>query len=471
MYCKLYILRTLNIHCAHDSYVMAGSHIRITDYQRQIPGELIDKKTWRFPVIESINTHGRRIMWVIYVRLFRMRLGIVLPAVPDDAFVDIEDYYFSSRPLDADMFAWIKVDSGLVGGGAKKSVPTIVKAGKNIGRASATNVWTQALRDALGKYNKQFKKSTSESTNTVTNTTVALYPPMLAQILLAQKTPLDVDNEHPVYVQRKYNGVRTISVLDGEAVIMYSRRRNLYPGFGYIKAELRDPLAALRSQGRVVYLDGEMYKHGVSLQEISGYARREDQLDDVKYDYMIYDCFVPDEPDLLFCERKCILDTMFAAAFTYCKEVETFTVHSMQEIQGLYEKFVAEGFEGAMVRLDAAYKYSYNEHHSKVLLKMKPVLDAEFEVVGWTTGEKGKSAEALMIICRTAEGIIFPVTPALELTERVALVKQMGAVEPNGKTHFENHWLGREIIVSYDELSKDKVPQRARTKMERRVWD
>lgn len=456
---------------------MASTSIYIRDYRKEVPGVLdLERLTWNFPPIESINAHKKKTFWRIYVKIFKMRPDIKLPEIPEDAFIVIADEFFDSKPLDPTLYAWINVDSGIEGGKIKKSIPTIVKSGKNLGKASATNVWTQALRDAYGIYNKQMKKSVSGAAKI---TTTELFPPMLAQILKDQKNPPRVDDNIPLYVQRKYNGVRTVTTLECTVIdgvetytpIMYSRRKNLYPGFAYIKAELLPALTMFWEEGRKLYLDGEIYMHGEPLQDISGYSRREDQIGDKKYDYMIYDCFIPDEPKLIYTERKKILDDIFSEfKFEHAKAVETFETHSMEEINELYKIFLEEGFEGAMVRVDTTYHYSYNERHSKVLLKMKPTYDSEMEIVGFTTGEKGKAAEALMIICQTEDGKKFPVTPAMELPDRIALAKKMNEIEPNGKTHFENQWLGRKIIIEYDEKSKDNVPQRARTRLIIRTW-
>jgi hypothetical protein len=124
-----------------------------------------------------------------------------------------------------------------------------------------------------------------------------------------------------------------------------------------------------------------------------------------------------------------------------------------------------------MVRLDGPYILSTNDYRSPYLFKIKPSLDGEFEVVGWEVGLRGKAAGALMIICKTAEGTQFPVTPAMEISYRMALAEKMSIVEPNGLTHFTNHWLGKMIIVTFDEYSSTMVPQRARTKLEIRTWD
>lgn len=441
---------------------MASKHIHIRDY-RGIPGELsADRTTWEFPQVLTTNKRGRAAYWKVYVKLFKMGPNINLPEVPPESFVEIRDEYFTGEPID--LYGWIKVDSGLIGGKVKDSVPTIIKTGKRIGRADATNTFTQALRDALGMYNKQKNKG-EDSSN--------LYPPMLSQVFDDQKVAPRIDDTHPLYVQRKYNGVRAITTLlhvgPTVSTIMYSRRRKIYPGYDNIKDELAPALNARWDGGMKLYIDGELYSHHLSLQDISGAARREVKgNDDIKY--MIYDCFVPDRPELVYTQRKAILDELFREfKFEHCCNVETFTAYSREEIAELYRRFLDEKYEGAMIRLDAPYEYSYSDNHSKNILKMKPCYDAEYIIAGYTTGRKGKAAEALMIICRTDRGIEFPVTPAMLLPDRVALAKKMGEVEQNGKTHFENHWLGTEIIVYYDELSKDAVPQRARTKLEHRV--
>ena len=430
---------------------MASKQIHIKDFS-QLPGRLSDDRlTWEFPVIKTQNARGRETFWKIYVRVIDK----------NGKFVRIRDEWFTNLP--EGYSGWIKVDSGVVGGKVKASVPTIVSKGKNIGKANATNPFTQALRDALGLYNKQKDKA---------EVGMDMYPPMLSQLMRDQVTPPTASIDAPLFVQRKYNGLRAVATYSEaeKTIILYSRRRNRYPGLTYIRDELLPAISKYWNEGRKLYLDGELYKHGMPLQDISGYARREHK--DPMLEFVVYDCFIVNELDLKFSERKIILDEIFAKyKFKHTKLADTYMVVSDAEINKLYEQFLREGYEGAMVRVDAPYRFSYNEYHSNLLLKMKPELDHEFEIVGWKTGDKGKAAKALMIICKTESGVEFPVTPAMTLEERVELAKKMGTIEPNGKTHFENHWLGRKLIVTFDEWSKDRVPLRARTRMEIRTWD
>jgi len=476
---------------------MSGSSVNIKDYRAEIPGGFnADNTAWVFPAVLTTNSHGKESRWQIRVSLAKM------PVTDPPEFIVIANSHYDSPP--AGYAGWFKVDTG-IDGTISKRVPTIITAGKNLGKKSATNVFTQTLRDALGLYNTQMKKASvrtpGNNTTNPTSTAIVMYPPMLAQVFSAvygtkwpqvvkhveSTTSINLDGSTAydsvsepavAYVQPKYNGVRGVFAYDiaTSTVIMYSRRKNIYPGFAYIKAELAPILASYWNAGTQLYLDGELYKHGVALQDISGYARREDQSTDIKLGFMMYDCYVANQPEMLYVFRKSIIDKIFSGTLVYTQQVPTSECTSYECARVIYETALASGYEGAMVRLNAPYRVSYNEYHSAVLLKMKPTFDAELVVASYGVATKGKAAGALMIICESAATDTqpskqFPVTPAMEIVERVALATRMATVEPNGKTHFENHWLGRKIIVEYDELSKDNVPLRARTRLTIRTWD
>lgn len=485
---------------------MASTSLVIRDYKTQVPGSLSeDKKTWLFPQINSVNTHGKRTQWRIFVRAFKASPEVLalLPNVPEDAFIPIVGANYDLRDNKTVVVdgvriqGWYKVDSRIGDGEIRTSVPTFVDKGKNLKSSAATTPFCQALRDAYSQNNKQLKKAVKEAQDTDT----VRYPPMLAQVMEPKKVEKILENES-VFVQRKHNGVRTVATLGitedkQPTVIMYSRTGVSYPGFEYIKSEILPVLTEYWDAGQKIYLDGEIYKHGAKLQDISGISRREVSETDVVFDYMVYDCFIPGQ-ELNYSQRKVLLDGIFDTfEFEHMKPVPTYKVTTLAEINTLYNQFLKEGFEGAMVRIDRPYKYSYNSHHSSILLKLKPTLDAEFEIVGWEVGTKGKAMGALMIVCKVkdtvekdAEGNIikdahgkeiikpgktFPVTPAMELPDRILLAKKMAAPEPiegnPNATHFDVNYKGKPLIVYFDEWSKDNVPQRARTKMEIRTWE
>jgi ATP-dependent DNA ligase len=460
---------------------MASKSITVKNYHTEVPGEITaDKRMWLFPQVNSVNSNGKTTEWRIAVRVFKLTPTIVLPNIPESAFLQFNTSFLDNKPLPEDIRGWIKVDSKIGNGEVRTSIPTIIHSGNNEGKKNATNVVCQALRDAYSLHNKQLKKSSIN----IANGDTTRYPPMLAQVLSEQKKqPNYADDSNPIYIQRKYNGVRTVATIDFKeingvrvpTVIMYSRRKNLYLGFNYMKEELFPVLDMYWEAGRKLYLDGEVYSHGTPLQDISGQSRRESNSSDAKYTYMIYDCFIENEPNLLYSQRKEIIDEIFSNFdFKYVENVETFRVSSKEEIDALYNQFLNEKYEGAMIRTNTKYIYSYNEKHSKNLLKIKPRMDAEYPISGYDVGKKGKAAGALMILCKIKKPddayIEFPVTPAMEIIPRIELAKQMATVI-NGKTFFEENYLNKPLIVYFDELSKDGVPQRASTKMEIRTWD
>jgi len=449
---------------------MAASSINITDFKAQMPGKVSDDKlVYEFPLITSINNRTKKkTLWRILVGL-QDAVGTA---------VEIRDSYFGSEQLPVGICAWIRVVSGIEGGKVRDVKPTIVCEGKNAGKANATNAFTQALRDALGLHNKQAKKSTSAKEEAKPNggdhLTYEMYPPMLALNIETLKKKPDWDHE-TLFVQRKYNGVRVVSTYDGEfgsgtdvapakpRVILYSRSRHEYPDFDYIKSELLPIFEYYwRETGRKLYLDSELYKAGIDLQELSGIARRilkhESRKSEPQLELHVYDCFLPTDAELTFSERLEILEEIFAkfGNLTYIKFVPTYRVDSHAEMEVYYKKFLSEGYEGIIIRRDAPYQFSYNSYHSPDLLKKKPVHEEEFKIIGYTEGEKGKAKGALMLILETPEGKKFTITPGLTMEERYKLFAEMPQV-------FERDYKGKMLTVLFDEYSADKIPVRART--------
>ena len=460
---------------------MASKSVTIRDFRKELPGKLTQTHTYSFDQVVSTNRNGKTTYWTIIVRLCIESDTKLLDENgdnPNDKFVLIDDSFFDSKTViepqgGFPVVGWIKVlsktgDDGKI----KKSPPTYIREGKNIGKANATNVFTQALRDAFSKYNKQMAKSVEgEPTN---EEGCEMYPPMLSQSYADQKVPVDWSLPSPKYVQYKFNGVRAIATMNAEGdVVMYSRTRKVYPGFSYLKAELFQLLlVAVDQKMQNVYLDGEVYKHGVPLQVISGTARQElneSKQEIIKLEYHVYDLFIPDKPALTQTERMELLKKLQeqAGELKYIKFVTTWRIESKAELDQKYATALADGFEGLMLRLDKPYEYSYNDYHSKYLLKFKPTLDGEYKILGYLAGTQGKSEGALMFELEipnpNGPPRVLTINLGMELDERKQLYVKMSQVEENGLTHFENKYKGKMLTIKYDELSTDGVPVRART--------
>jgi hypothetical protein len=230
----------------------------------------------------------------------------------------------------------------------------------------------------------------------------------------------DGDVDKGLIVQRKFNGTRSPSHLVDGVPDMYSRTNRDHLGLNQIRKEL---VASMTNAPKVppeyigdgadieklydpknLFLDGELYLHGKSLRWISGQARKED--DDGTLNYVIYDCFFPAAiaagHQLTSKQRQSYLDMFFdnSPELTHIRRVENFKISDLKEINAFRDQFLVEGYEGAIVRKDwTGYQYGINNYHSSNLIKVKPMYDSEFKVVGYTQGTKGKDVGALIWVC------------------------------------------------------------------------
>jgi hypothetical protein len=482
-------------------------------------GSLSDNKLeYIFPTVVNVQTKGtKKIYWTIKVLLFDDVSNDSIAsseAMSEAHYIPIKAEYWTTKagdPTMSNIKAEIIVESGLEGGVIRSVVPTIVEQGKNLGRANETNVFTQALRDANGLWTKKMRGAAVADNESFES---LLWPPMLASPPkadnLADSKADGSTNIKTVLVQPKLNGVRAVAFTLSEAtaskaplacgqsqpvgsVIIYSRDRKLYYRLNHIRAELVALFDASDYDLGQIYFDGELYKHGESLQKVSGMARRqlvEKPSDSIKetilLDYMIFDCFVPSQPDLSNDARQGLLIDMWAkvshilSTTDVSPQAKTSTVgmglkyvqlvptirSSMAEVSTLYKKFMAQGYEGAIARVpEAPYEYSNNKYHSKNLIKFKPFFEEEYTVVGLTSGTNGKAAKAIMLICETKTGLKFTVTPAMTIKEREELLVHLsiaGNAGPVANDIFNKFYLGKPYTVRYDELSDDGIPVRAR---------
>lgn len=417
-------------------------------------------EVFEFPAVESTNSRGARLVWHLWVSA---RDGRGAPVPIDDAWLA------PGARTPAGVAGVIMTESyqvsadGARGKTRDNVVPTVVASGKNLAKVNATNPVTQALRDALGRYNAHAKKADAAA-DTAKPAATAATPARAAEPPASDKPPPMLvkkhgetreatlgpeDFERGVTVQRKYNGVRVVMYLAGppgaEETWMYSRTKGDYPGFAAIRDEalacfLLDPPAvpdeliqpprrcgaaplapAELARARAAYaedrvhLDGEIYLHGQTLRWISGQARRED--DEGELNYMCFDCFFPAAKaagfemasahrqryvDLLFAEaaRRRASSPEASGATAHIRRVENFAAESLAAVEALRDQFLAEKYEGAIARKDCeGYRYSYNNYHSANLVKFKPIEDDEFEVVGFTEGSKGKDVGAVIWVC------------------------------------------------------------------------
>lgn len=198
---------------------------------------------------------------------------------------------------------------------------------------------------------------------------------------------------YPACVQRKYDGFRCLAGGEGKGksgeVSLHSKSMKPFPHLQHIK----DAIRGLGLRGDV-WLDGELYSHGLRLNEISRIVMKkrdlteEEKREEKKIVYVIFDMVFPDEPDLGFAERFRRLQKALGGGgrgghgpleLATCQEVG-----SKAEVDRLHEKYLLEGYEGVIVRnLDGVYQYKKKSYD---VLRTKEFKHGLFEIVGAKKG-------------------------------------------------------------------------------------
>ena len=187
-------------------------------------------------------------------------------------------------------------------------------------------------------------------------------------------------------VSEKFDGVRAL--WDGKTLRFRSGR--LVPAPAWFRARL--PALAL---------DGELWLGRGRFDEASGIVRKEVAVDSEwqQLRYMIFE--LPGAPGTFAERARRISELVRAAAWPQLAAVEQTPAGDRDALQRRLAATVAQGGEGLMLHLASA---SVSTGRSDDLLKFKPSLDTEAEVVGHRPG-KGKYAGQLGALeVQTPEG-------------------------------------------------------------------
>jgi DNA ligase-1 len=285
-----------------------------------------------------------------------------------------------------------------------------------------------------------------EKLNITYNTNPDWYPlPMLAEKWKDHKKKV----KYPVLVQPKLNGVRCLAFwCDKRNEVLLMSRGGIYYAVPHIALDLRNFL----SEHKHIILDGELYKHNVPLQQISGAVRTEnDQIDIFGgkqnfIEYWVYDHIFKDRHhELQESRERNRKQTMmfFDKIDSKIKNVPTSDAISEEQVITLHNYYTSSGFEGAIVRAtDAIYMPGFRD---KCLLKVKEFIDEEFNIVSYEYN-KDKGPESFVFILRDDDGRIFKARPTGTLEQKEWWYKNFNLI------------VGHKATVRYQEKSEDGIP-------------
>lgn len=359
---------------------------------------------YALPILSKQSKVGKEMRWKIIVR-------------------NVESYGYSADSFAFRSFHWQEPN-----GKIKESEWTIVQP-KNIGKSNETTPFDQALFQAYSQWQKKQEQQQyillGENTEMKTDNQMN---PMLANKYINQgKKYL----KEPFAISRKLDGIRAIAKMNDKGQIeMFTRNGKRIHHLHRVKLELEK----LLSENNAIILDGELYSHSLSFNDITGAVRaqKNPSINDDRIEYWIFDII---DVNKSYLERSNQLRTIFNNQNNVIKFVD-YILCNHKEVKQYHDTFVQEGFEGLMAR-DLQSKYEHAR--SNYLLKYKEFTDEEFEIVSITTGV-GSEAGAILFECKTENGALFTVRPRGTLEHRKLMFKN----EPT-------EYIGKRLTVRYQE--------------------
>jgi ATP-dependent DNA ligase len=330
-----------------------------------------------------------------------------------------------------------------------------ITEGKNIGKSNETDHYTQALSEAESKLAKKINEGYVFNINSVPEFREdkhGVKKPMLAIKFNADKC------NFPALVQPKLNGLRCEAKIgieqDGlfgikQTCILTSREGNRI-NLPHIEEEIK---YILKGFGEYV-LDGEIYCHGMKLQDINSAARKPNH-NTHKLKLHIYDIKL-EEPQYI---RIHLLEVNFQSQIDNSKLkhleiVDTVIVKDALEVIETASEYMLDGYEGAMVRdYNATYQFG---KRTKYLQKVKNIIIKDFLLVDIIeSGNDTYEGEPIaMFLCKNDNNsLTFKVTPQATKQERYEYLK------------YKNRYIGRYIEVTFRERTKDDKPFHANGKI------
>ncbi|WNL50714.1 DNA ligase [Ruegeria phage RpAliso] len=251
---------------------------------------------------------------------------------------------------------------------------------KNVGKKNATTSVEQAAAEVQANYAIKLERGYFLDMDKVDE--VPFTKPMLAVDIEKRRGKFKI--EDGAYAQPKLDGIRCVARADG----LYTRTGKKIAALPH----LEDALALRFEEDPDLELDGELYNHSLKddFNTITSIVRKaKPTAEDIAkaegaIQYHIYD--MPSHPGV-FTERFEALRELFDRSLDNMPHlfqlVKTVFVKSFEALDELYARWIEEGYEGQMIRLNEAYQ----NKRSNFLMKRKDFITMEFKVRGVFEGE------------------------------------------------------------------------------------
>jgi len=345
--------------------------------------------------------------------------------------------------------------------GKQQTNTRLVTKGKNIGKKNETTPVQQAINEAQSDWTKKTEaggmsekmpkaEAKDDDDKSVASTSSAkeakailkegdIPHPMLAHDFNKRGKNI----KFPAFAQKKLDGVRCIAI-SGKG--LYSRTGKPFPHLDHIRKEIN-------SLPKGTILDGELYSDTLTFQEIVGLVKKETlKPADTEKIKQIYLCVYDTIRDGTNAERNEWLNDLFKThKFADLKLLPTDIAHNLEDIKRLHATYVADGYEGLILRNKAGlYKIG---HRSADLQKYKEFQDDEYTIVGFKEGD-GLEKGCVIWICEV------PSAPKGTKEKKQFAVRPRGSHEERAEAYkTASDQIGKKLTVRFQELTDDGIPR------------
>lgn len=243
-----------------------------------------------------------------------------------------------------------------------------------------------------------------------------------------------------VAIQPKLDGIRCIAnVKTGQ---LWSRKQTSIKGLEHISKTLLESTFP----DDITWIDGELYMHESSFNEISSNVRRTTNFTDksINIRYWVYDC-ISKHP---FKDRIKIIEKSLVQTKELILTETKFVRLSQDVMKALHKDAIDNNYEGIMVRKeDSLYE---DGKRSSNLLKYKDCMQEEFKVIGFKQKKVVNGTITLgsvILQSFTNKDVQFNATPTMTNAEKIEI--------------WENqlNYLGQTATVKFFEKTPNNIPR------------
>ena len=247
--------------------------------------------------------------------------------------------------------------------------------------------------------------------------------------------------EPPYIVQPKYEGWRCRAVpiqtqITGTYILL-SSEGNIF----YSVPHLTNAFDIL---GLKAEFDGELYCHGMTIEQISSIAGSNVNLhpNHEELEFHVFDIKVP-EPQM----RRLVLIDSLKGMHPKIKVSPFWLCETLDEVKEIYDKVILMRYEGIIVR---HFQGPYEEKRSTFAMKFKPKKKDTYQIIGWKEEvsmdgvPKGRIGSVLM---SSQAGDEFSASAGLDFDEKARLWKIRDKLDT------------MKAIVHYQHMTNKKIPK------------